>query len=97
MLQLSRYLGFFPSEHIFRNTNLHAGDEHVFSNLSQGTFSALTSLIASTEGPPELLSLRHNERNDLLESIIRYYTMHIDGFSGLKSFVVLQEVFRPVR
>jgi len=97
MLQLTRYLGFFPPEYVFRGATLNSGDEQVFSNLSQGILSAISTLTAGSEGPPELLNLRHNERNELLESIIRYYTMHIDGFSGLKSYAVLQEVFRPVR
>jgi DNA repair protein RecO (recombination protein O) len=95
MLQLTKYLGFFPPAYILNGTTVQSGDIHVFSNLTQETQSALSALLACTEGPPEL-HLSQPERNQLLESIIRYYAMHIDGFSGLKSYAILQEVFSPV-
>jgi DNA repair protein RecO (recombination protein O) len=92
MLQLTRYLGFFPGS---GTPSLVSSGIHEFSGLSERASSALLELINSPQGPPVLEYFGHTQRNELLDRIIRYYTVHIEDFSRLKSWAVLQEVFKP--
>lgn len=94
LVQLSRYLGFLPQEQLITGTLNPVYDLPVFGNLSPDTLEALRALAGCASGPPAQLSLNHAGRAGLLESIIRYYTLHIDGFTRLRSYEVLQEVFR---
>jgi len=59
------------------------GAHHTASSLSERGFEAVGIAGDLTQG----------ERNDFLERMIRYYSFHIEGFSRLKSFRILQEVF----
>ncbi|HLO59319.1 MAG TPA: DNA repair protein RecO [Bacteroidales bacterium] len=92
MLQLTRYLGFFPGSGTPATVSPVI---HEFAGLSERASTALIELINSPQGPPDLERFGHTQRNELLERIIRYYTVHIEDFSRLKSWAVLQEVFKP--
>jgi len=94
MFHLTRYLGFFPPDTVFQQRNLLAYDLPGLSAMSAGASEAFIQIAANAQGPPAHLKLSNQERSMLLESMIRYYALHIDGFSYLKSYVVLQEVFR---
>lgn len=90
MIQLSRYLGFFPSEH---DDLVHSGSEmRAFTGMNPSLINSLFTLMQSTDSIPAI-TLNQQERNQLLERIIRYYSAHVDGFSKLRSFSILQEVF----
>jgi DNA repair protein RecO (recombination protein O) len=93
MLQLTRYLGFFPPYSQFDGSALPPGDLQVFSGLNSRSAEALKTIALNPQSPPDLTGLSQSDRNELLESIIRYYRIHVDGFSRLRSFTVLQEVF----
>jgi DNA repair protein RecO (recombination protein O) len=93
MLHLTRYLGFFPPEKIW-NGDVHlAGDMQAFQGIRQELLFALKRVAESPQRPPDITDLSQNDRNRILECIIKYYRMHIDGFFRLRSFSVLQEVF----
>jgi DNA repair protein RecO (recombination protein O) len=94
MLHLTRHLGFFPPDSEFQHGIVSPFELPVFGTLSPGASSALTKIAANAQGPPEQLHLSNQDRSMLLESLIRYYTVHLDGFSRLKSYAVLQEVFK---
>jgi len=93
MLQLTRYLGFFPPERILADSLLQSGDTQLFHGLKPEMHKALNEIAENPQRSPDLSFLSQTDRNLLLERIIRYYGIHIDGFSRLRSFSVLQEVF----
>jgi len=89
MIQLSRYLGFFPSDYV---TDQTGSEMQAFTGMNASMQNSLLKLVHSSEAIP-VLSLTHSERNQLLERIIRHFSLHVDGFSRLRSYSVLQEVF----
>lgn len=88
MMQLTRYLGFFP--HDPESTVFY--EIQAFSGMNNQLAENLKQLMEVSDCLP-VLSLNRQERNLLLERIIRYYSLHVDGFSRLKSFDILQEIF----
>jgi len=94
LLHLTRYLGYFPEVHQFDGPELFSSGIHSFGSLSAGASRALRRIGVHAQGPPDLSDITYRERNELLEGIIRYYSLHIDGFMRLKSLMVLQEVFK---
>ncbi len=87
MFHLSRFLGFSAAE-LMQST-----DPSVFHHLPEDQKMLLHQIGQSAVGPPELPSVSRNDRNQILEQLIRYYSQHIDAFSRMKSYTVLQEVF----
>lgn len=94
MIHLTRYLGFFPQKALLDGKGIPMPEMDAFSMLTPGSSDAFTAILTSPQRPPELLPFKHRERQELLDRIIRYYGLHIDGFARLKSWAVLQEVFR---
>lgn len=99
MLQLSKYLGFFPHvEH----------PDSPYFNLESGCFTHLLSSQQCIKGQtalllkeclgmkfdnPSLPKLNQKARRELLEVLIQYYSFHLEGFSTPKSLAVLHSVF----
>ena len=96
MLHLTRYLGIFIPQQYFQGEDTLSSDMQVFHALSVEASAALKLLAESMEGPPDKMQLSYQDRTQLLERIISYYALHLDGFSRLKSFAVLQEVFGKI-
>jgi DNA repair protein RecO (recombination protein O) len=93
MLHYSRFLGILPVvSEVFWGHGISA-DTEIFYEMPAETYAALNSLIESPQGPPKSIKLSNHSRTLLLERLIRHYSLHVDGFSRLKSFAVLQEVF----
>lgn len=99
LLKLTRYLGFYP--HAF-----YAG-ENVF-NLLEGVFqekptneyciekenvSFLKQLMGMGFGELSKLQLNQSQRMGLLETLLLYYELHLQGFRKPKSLEVLNAVF----
>jgi DNA repair protein RecO (recombination protein O) len=93
MIRLTQYLGFFPFDEFGGENNI-LPDSRLFSMLSPQASNGLVAIIQNPQGPPDLSGMHHRERNELLEWIIRFYNLHIDDFSRMKSWAILQEVFR---
>ena len=93
MLQFARYLGILTAEAEFFEGNKTSPDLRLFYQIPQEATAALIRMIGSPQGPPDDLKLSNQNRNLLLDRIIRHYAAHVDGFSRLKSFTVLKEVF----
>lgn len=92
MLHLSRYLGFFPDADI-SGFSLLTSEMQVFNGLNRESADALKLLTDSTQFPPDLSKVSQHNRNQILERLIRYYNINMDGFSRLQSYSILQEVF----
>ncbi len=96
LLQITKYLGFYPS------TDFDEGD---FFEMIEGTFSsdsAITCLsLSETVAFKKLMTLNlndatlfsGNQRSALLNILLDYYSFHLDGFRRPKSLDVLKEVF----
>ncbi|MBE7175485.1 MAG: DNA repair protein RecO [Mucilaginibacter polytrichastri] len=99
MIQLSRYLGFFPAK---------PGSGDGFFDLQEGVFTnrkpAHSFFIGDqlNELLKDLLKIRFDElfslrisagdRRNLLYKLLDYYAMHVEGFGHVRSHVVLEEV-----
>ncbi|MGB0839098.1 MAG: DNA repair protein RecO [Chitinophagales bacterium] len=102
LLALSRYLGSFP------NNNFSLEKQQIFFDLKEGYFVVQQPSHSYYLSPPtsQLLSallplskteilhfpLRQNQRQQLLQTLVKYYEFHVEGFKPLKSLRVLQTV-----
>jgi len=102
LIQLSRFLGFFPK-------NNYSDSESVF-DLTEGRFSARSGPASLMTGQPfsayiaqlsnvpgdlqDVFEIPQQHRQQLLEVILNYYRYHIPGISEFKSHLVLHEVLR---
>lgn len=99
MLELSRYLGFYPDDSTME------GD---YFNLQEGVFQTEDPLNISPERTNILLlkqflgthfdalqeiKMSKTERSNFLEMLLTYYMCHIDTFRKPKSLPVLNEIF----
>ncbi|HOI33545.1 MAG TPA: DNA repair protein RecO C-terminal domain-containing protein, partial [Bacteroidales bacterium] len=100
MLELSRFLGFYPKNNSYSNGAIfdmmegqykkHQPEHPYFLNESLSDY--LHQLAAVV--PEQLASLHWNPglRRQLLAELINYYKLHIPGFKGLKSHEILRVV-----
>lgn len=100
LTKLSRYLGFYPDSYM-------AGDTDYF-DIKNGRFTRYKPDSISYLSPPHtqnfamllqrnfqdmhLLKLSNDERRYLIQKLLEYYAMHIEGFGNIKSNDVLEEV-----
>lgn len=98
---LSSFLGFEPSP----RTNV----DDVFFDMSNGLFvpippvhgnyakeevsGILASFFASSYNNGNSISLNGSLRNDVLDTLMKYYSIHLPGLRKIKSLEVLKEVF----
>jgi DNA repair protein RecO (recombination protein O) len=98
---LSSYLGFEPS--------LRSGTDDRFFDLKNGAFvpvppvhgfyaatdvsSVLASFFSASYEACGSISLTGTLRNEVLETLMKYYSLHLPGLRKIKSLEVLKEVF----
>jgi len=100
MIELTRYIGFYPSLPEEGNSifNLEAGRyapaHHIGTYLMDETQSEALATIMQT-APEEVhgLSVHKHVRSGLIDQLIVYYRLHIEGFRPLKSYDVLKQIF----
>ena len=101
LLQLSKYLGFYP-------TNNYSLDKTYF-DLQNGYFVAskpvhsyyvnpetsqnLSKILLFSDNQHAEVTLSYNQRITLLDKIVDYYYLHIEGLTNIKSLAILKEVF----
>ena len=100
MIQLSRYLGFFPQGNYSLNTSFFDLQEGCFVNHSLHHSNYLNAISSSLFG--ELLNAQYdtihqlkidkNHRKQLLQALIKYYQLHIASFGEIKSLEILEQV-----
>ena len=99
LIELTKYLGFYP--------NLYQLDSDYF-NLESGRFQKTDSGLFCIGGEKliflkELLGIKfdankklnitNNQKRELLDMILIYFNLHLDGFKKPKSIEVLNQVF----
>ena len=102
LINLTKYLGFFPNEEPM---------DALYFNLETGCFElsmpreqhikgsqvpVLRKLLGMNFGNSIKLKLNRAKRRELLETLIRYFELHLLGFSKPKSLQILNEIFDDV-
>lgn len=101
LMRLTRFLGFFPDEHSFR--------EDAYFDLKNAEFTSFVPPHTFVIGPDltglwnlllkssfeelDQLQVSSNERKLLLEHLLDYYRLHVENFGEIKSQAVLTELF----
>ena len=100
LTRLTRYLGFYPDRYMAGNAD--------YFDIKNGQFTRFKPDSVSYLSPPHtdnfrlvlqtgfedmhLLKLSNDERRYLVQKLLEYYAMHIEGFGNIKSADVLEEV-----
>ncbi|HEX8023955.1 DNA repair protein RecO [Mucilaginibacter sp.] len=100
LTRLTRYLGFYPDRYMAGNAD--------YFDIKNGQFTRFKPESVSYLSPPhtqnfglvlqtgfedmQLLKLSNDERRYLVQKLLEYYAMHIEGFGNIKSADVLEEV-----
>jgi len=99
LINLSKYLGFYP------DTSARTA---AYFDLLEGNFTNTPSLNPSIEGENlrhfktllgtnfdamDTIKMDKNNRRELLQSLVLYFELHLQGFRKPKSLAVLNEVF----
>lgn len=98
LLQLSGYLGFYPenSSADLPQFNLEEGKFDVGVKTSfalEGeALVSFSSLMQTTLENLQNLHLQKVDRSQLLQNLLRYYHLHIEGFKKPKSLEVIQQI-----
>lgn len=88
LLKLSRFLGFNPenSQEFFDQVYLHANVKEIALEEKEAFDALLNSPYQNEVKVPNAI------RRELLDLMLKYYTLHIENFGEVKSLTVLKEV-----
>ena len=100
LIQLTRYLGFYPHGGLAAEANYFDMKNGVFSNYKPDSVTYLSpphtknfyTLLKSGFGMLDEVKLNNDERRYLINKLLEYYAMHIEGFGNIRSHEVLEEV-----
>ena len=100
LLQLSRYLGFFPRGIFTEQTNGFELKEGCFEKYDQRNpfqvdpilSEKFSQLLQADFDQYKNISLTNLQRTSLMDFLIEYYQQHIHGFGELRSHKILSEV-----
>jgi DNA repair protein RecO (recombination protein O) len=100
LVQLTRYLGFYPDKFLAGNAD--------YFDMKNGTFSKYKPDSVLYLSPPhtqnfslllqwsfenmQQLKFSNDERRYLIQKLLEYYALHIEGFGNIRSADVLEEV-----
>lgn len=95
MLELSRYLGFYPSGKWSKQTTWFNMKKGIFVkeeplhqySLDQNLSEKIGLLLAK-----ETVQLTRSDRQKLVQKLIDYFRLHIESFKGLNTHTILKEV-----
>jgi DNA repair protein RecO (recombination protein O) len=100
LMQLTRYLGFYPHGNNASIADYFDMKDGVFSQYKPDSINYLSpphtrnfySLLESGFGHLAGIKLSNDERRYLISKLLEYYAMHIEGFGSIRSHEVLEEV-----
>lgn len=99
LLKISRFLGFYPNEEnlSFPYFNLATGCFTSTPSLKEGLegmqVNQLKSLLGMNFGEVSSFKLNRNSRSDLLQTLLHYFELHLQGFRIPKSLPILNAIF----
>lgn len=100
MMQLSRFLGFYPKQGASpRHTGFHFKDGIFMPYdakdpfmIDEASSRAMLDLMNTSYDGQKLVNIRPDTRKGLLNALVLYYNEHLNGFSNMKSHEILAEV-----
>ncbi|TWR30362.1 DNA repair protein RecO [Mucilaginibacter pallidiroseus] len=100
LIQLTRYLGFYPHGNNAQTADYFDMKDGVFSRYRPETLNYLSpphtrnfyNLLQSGFGHIADIRLSNDERRYLINKLLEYYALHIESFGNIKSHEVLEEV-----
>ena len=100
LLQLSRYLGFYPHNNFSEFTPYFDMSEGCFISslkhpqvMDESKSQWLSQLIKVPLENRNQIQIPHEQQTGIMEKILEYYTLHLPGFTKVKSMDVLRTVF----
>ena len=101
LIQLSKYLGFYPSqsqsnqqEYFNMESGVFEANPYTDQFLNQELSDKLKELMRLSYIERGLLKLSSLQRRSLLSEMIRYYQLHLPGMGRISSQEVLESVFQ---
>lgn len=102
MMQISCFLGFYPDLESYTPASffdMRAGEFVDYAPLHKDFLqpveaSRIALLMRMSPYNMHLFRFSHEERNHIVELLLRFYSLHIPGFREMKSWEVLREVYR---
>ncbi len=100
LIQLSRYIGFYPDRYLVGEADYFDMKNGVFCRYKPNSILYLSPphtanfarlLLCNFENIHQL-KLTNEERRYLIQKILEYYAMHVEGFGNIRSHDVLEEV-----
>src|SRR6202012_927469 len=100
LIQLTRYLGFYPDRTLAANADYFDLRNGVFCRDKPGTVLCLSpphtqnfsKLLQSGFEHIATVKLANDDRRFLLQKLLEYYALHIESFGSVRSHEVLEEV-----
>lgn len=100
LTRLTRYLGFYPDRYMAGNADYFDIKNGQFTRFKPDSVSYLSPphtdnfrlVLQTSFEDMHLLKLSNDERRYLVQKLLEYYAMHIEGFGNIKSADVLEEV-----
>jgi DNA repair protein RecO (recombination protein O) len=101
LIQLTKYLGFFPSDNYDKNRSIFNLQDGEFQNaippsplyLAEPMSGYFFDLIRKSPNLSASLHIPISEKRQLLERILEYYQLHVAGFGTVKSHKILESVW----
>lgn len=99
LLDLSRFLGFYPVDNYSPETPFFQFTDGVFLGqqgktcFDRDVSRAIALLLRNNFDRLHTLSFNHVQRRILVRTLLDYFRWHLPGISGLKTPAVLEEVF----
>lgn len=102
MMRISWFLGFYPDLESYTPASFFDMRAGVFVDfaplhkdfLYPSEASSIALLMRMSPYNMHLFRFSHDERNRIVELLLRFYSLHIPGFREMKSWEVLREVFK---
>lgn len=102
LIQLSRYLGFYPDASSYQKSYLFDLNEGQFyhpdkaplNTINESQSSLIFQLLNKDFESVQDLKINGKERQETLEQILNYYRMHLHFFKQIKSPEILREILQ---
>ncbi len=100
LIQLTRYLGFYPDRYLAGQADYFDLKNGVFCRykprgvlyLSPPYTQKFASLLHCSFENIAQLKLNNDDRRYLLQKLLEYYSLHVEGFGNVRSHEVLEEI-----
>lgn len=100
LLKLTKYLGFYPDTQNIAYNNFNLADgcfelkNSSKNNVADKNLTLLKSMLGTTFDDLNTLKISTVQRQSLLNVILKYFELHLDGFRQPKSLQILNQVFK---